>query len=112
MFQDKIRTTSVYQNYVSRVISSGISSDSSFLRFTKSVNADLFYALHNVRVNTTGYNVGSIFVSYVVNITDVFDFSYDNDYDDLFTALVNNWAWLCQQTHVLHPIPVAIMIVH
>ncbi len=29
-----------------------------------------------------------------------------SDNIDLFTTLVNDWAWLCQQTNVLHPITV------
>ncbi len=43
---------------------------------------------------------------YLITVHDTFDFAYDNNYDDLFTTTVNNWAWLCQQTHVLNPIEI------
>ena len=46
--------------------------------------------------------------SYSIRINDTFDFDVDDNYDDLFTSCVNNWAWLCQQTHILNKISVNI----
>ncbi|MDN5276556.1 MAG: hypothetical protein PWR01_521 [Clostridiales bacterium] len=101
----------MYKNYIARLKSSGKDADEWSLRFTKADNPDLFYSLHKVDVYATGYMVGTPFASYIVTISDTFDFDLDDNYmDDLFTTLVNNWAWLCQQTHVLHPIPVRITI--
>lgn len=74
--------------------------------FTKNDNADLYYALHNVDIQ-----ISRLFDLTIVNITDVFDFEYDNDYDSLFTSIVNNWAWLCQQTNVLNPISINIAFI-
>lgn len=79
-------------------------------KITKKMNSDLFYALYNVNAKETHRGAGN-FTSYYVEITDTFDFSYDNNYDSLFTSLVNNWAWLCQQTGCLHKIKVKINFV-
>ena len=72
----------------------------------KSDNADLFYALHRVSTSGTGFMIGNSIMYYLITVHDTFDFAYDNNYDDLFTTTVNNWAWLCQQTHVLNPIEI------
>ena len=39
---------------------------------------------------------------------DTFDFELENNYDDLFTTLVNNWGWLCENAGVLHPIKITL----
>nr|PZN08907.1 MAG: hypothetical protein DIU64_09695 [Caldicoprobacter oshimai] len=110
-FTAKIRPTPVYKNYLARLKAGTITKNPWPLIFTKADNPDLFYSLHKVDVYATGYMVGTPFASYIVTISDTFDFDLDDNYmDDLFTTLVNNWAWLCQQTHVLHPIPVRITI--
>lgn len=75
--------------------------------FTKSMDSDLFYALHNVDVTSTRLGSGA-WTTYTMKVTDTFDFAYDNNYDSLFTSCVNNWAWLCQQAHYLHKIKITI----
>lgn len=75
--------------------------------FTKSMDSDLFYALHNVDITSTRLGSGA-WATYSMKVTDTFDFAYDNNYDSLFTSCVNNWAWLCQQTNCLHKIKVTI----
>lgn len=55
--------------------------------------------------------IGGAFQSKITNevkVFDVFDFAYDNNYDSLFTSMVNNWAWLCQNAGVLNPIKITI----
>ena len=86
---DKLNTTTVFNNYKHKVL-----------------NADLFYALHRVSTSGTGFMIGNSIMYYLITVHDTFDFAYDNNYDDLFTTTVNNWAWLCQQTHVLNPIEI------
>lgn len=87
------------------------SSQSGSFAFTYNDIPDLFYALHNVNIELTIIDspLPSLPDLISVNITDVFDFAYDNDYDSLFTSLVNNWAWLCQQINVLNEISVSIL---
>ncbi len=105
----KLSTTKAYTDYFKKLSENEKITESSSLVIEKSDNADLFYALHKVDV-TAEYEkrqmFGTTFETYTITINDVFDFDYDNDYDDLFTTLVNDWAWLCQQTNVLHPITV------
>ncbi len=106
LFHDKIITTSAYKS--SPYNTKSQSSLSGSIVFNKSDNSDLFYALHNVNISVTNTNPGTIYNMCTTKITDTFDFAYDNNYDSLFTTLVNNWAWLCQQTSVLNKIPVTI----
>lgn len=107
-FITKLKSTSAYQTYLSSLLASGKANANGSFEITKSDNSDLYYALHNVTTSATGTFPGTTMASYMITITDVFDFALDNDYDDLFTTLVNNWAWLCQQTHVLHPITITL----
>lgn len=69
---------------------------------SKKDNADLFYALHRVDCTPTksGY-----FYNFVVE--DKFDFDY-MQYDNGFTSLINNWAYLCQHANALKAIRIAI----
>ncbi len=70
------------------------------LEFTKDDNEDLFYALHNV--DFTGYkNKQGV-------ISDIFDFKLQTNMNDMFSTIVNDWAWLCQNTSVLNKINVKI----
>ena len=96
----------IYKNYIKANKSKRTTSSS--IAFTKSMNADLFYALHNVRIKTSSKLDGKKVTWCHVTLEDTFDFAVDNNYNDLFSTIVNNWAWLCQQTHVLHKIPVTI----
>lgn len=102
-FAAKIKTTSTFKSFLAETKRSGKTYNSGVKEFTKSNNSDLFYALHNatitLRKSGTNYNV---------NVYDEFDFDLDNDYSSLFTSLVNNWAWLCQNTGVLTEIKINI----
>jgi len=101
LFRDKIVGTFVYKNYFSETQKSGVAHVSKVKEFTKSDNADLFYALHNATITfdkTKTY--------YKVHLYDRFDFAFDNNYDSLFTSIVNNWAWLCQNTSVLNAVDI------
>lgn len=104
IFYNKIIFSSCYNTYFSYLENLSLSFGA--FEFTKNDNSDLYYALHNVNIQ-----LSRILDLTIVNITDVFDFEYDNDYDSLFTGLVNNWAWLCQQTNVLYPISVSIQFI-
>lgn len=102
-FAAKIKTTSTFKSFLSATKSSGKTYNRAVREFTKSDNADLFYALHNATVTLN--KSGS---SYKVNVYDIFDFALDNDYSSLFTTLVNNWAWLCQNANVLNKVTINI----
>ena len=102
-------SVTVFNNYKNKVLNSGLkdfSGGSWSFTIQKSDNADLFYALHRVSTSGTGFMIGNSIMYYLITVHDTFDFAYDNNYDDLFTTTVNNWAWLCQQTHVLNPIEI------
>ena len=102
-FAAKIKTTSTFKSFLSATKSSGKTYNRAVREFTKSDNADLFYALHNVTVTLN--KSGS---SYKVTVYDIFDFALDNDYSSIFTTVVNNWAWLCQNAHVLNKVTINI----
>jgi len=107
LFINKIRLTSVYKDYISKLKSGKIKlNEKNSIVFEKEDNADLFYALHKVYIKSEK----GLLSIYTITISDIFDFGYDNYYDDLFTNIVNNWAWLCQQKQVLHPIDVTITL--
>ena len=97
LFRDKIVKTSVYKNYLASFKKSGKPKVSDVKEFTKNDNSDLFYALHNATITLNKSRR-----TYKVHLYDKFDFALDNQYDSIFTSLVNNWAWLCQNTQVLH----------
>ena len=71
----------------------------------KSDNMDLFYALHAVDCHAGKQQNGKV---YIMTVTDRFNFELEN-YDDLFTDLVNNWALLCQWASILYPISIKIV---
>ena len=100
-FAAKIKTSSAFKNFLSSTKNSNKTSNKKVVEFTKSDNSDLFYALHNATVTLTKSGT-----KYKTNIYDVFDFALDNDYSSIFTTAVNNWAWLCQNTFVLHKIKI------
>ena len=80
----------------------------SHIDFSKSDDKDLYYALRKVNLTFTRVKNGNN-ISYTAKVTDKFDFEREFN-KSLFTTLVVNWAWLCQQTGVLHPISVGIII--
>lgn len=110
-FLSKLKTTSAYQTYVDSLLTSGKTTVEGSFEITKSDNLDLYCALHNVTTSATGTFPGTTMASYMITITDVFDFAFDNEYDDIFITLVTDWAWLCQQTHVLHPITITLITI-
>lgn len=93
MFSKKIKATSDFKKWIK-------GNDSSF-RFR---SGDLFYALNKVKAKITAASSQGV----KIHIQDVFDFAFDDDYEDIFTSSVNNWAWLCQHTSVLNEINVDI----
>lgn len=103
LFRDKIVGTSTYKNYINKIKKGTYSTGVGYvLTHPKSENADLYYSLHSCTYTTT--KTGSI---YKVAVYDLYDFALMN-YDGLFTGIVNNRAWLCQHTGVLHKIHVNI----
>lgn len=73
--------------------------------FKKNEHRDLFYAIHKLSYTFVGSNQGMR-----IRVRDNFDFALDASYDNLFTSIVNNWAFLNQNMRVLHPIQVDIRI--
>jgi len=106
LFSKKIVSTSPYKNYLSKLKNNKKLPKG--LEFKKSDNADLFYSLHNVDITSRANMPGTAYATYNFTITDTYDFKYE-DYNDLFTSLVNNWAWLSQNISSLHKIRVTIM---
>lgn len=103
LFRDKIVGTNTYKNYINKIKKGTYSTGVGYvLTHPKSENADLYYSLHSCTYTTT--KSGS---TYKVAVYDFYDFALMN-YDSLFTGIVNNWAWLCQHTWVLHKIHVNI----
>lgn len=64
----------------------------------KSEHKDLYYALHLVKTQRFKKNG-----KWWMRVSDRFDFDIMH-YESLFTSIVNNWAWLCQQKGILSPI--------
>lgn len=111
LFGKKIKKTTVHKSIFKKMKKSKKSKLTGSTTFTKTTNADLFYALHKVNYKFTGYQVGKSMASYMATYNDVFDFAFDNKYKSLLTSCINNGAWLCQQTKVLHKIKVSIVMV-
>ncbi len=101
LFAQKIKPNSAFKKFMDDTKNN--KSPTNPVEFTKSEDADLFYALHNVTVTPT--KSGS---TYKVNVYDKFDFDLEKDYDSIFTDTVNNWAWLCQNTFILHVVEINI----
>jgi len=97
-FASAIKKTSFYK----KTSSSNRSGSSSF---SKTINKDLFYSIHKFRyLNAISGHGGRL------TITDVFDFEADYSYDNPFTSIVNDWAYLSQNLHALRPVNVRILI--
>ena len=97
-FASAIKKTSVYPSMRKKRNGSVV--------FTKAMNADLYYSLHKCSYSSKGN-------SRVMRMTvyDTYDFKLEkNVYADLFTKLVNNWAYLSQHMNVLNIINVSISI--
>lgn len=103
LFRDKIVTTQPYQSCVRLFKSGKIKAlEKHNVTFSKSVNSDLYYSLH-----TCTYSFRNSSKGYLFFVNDIFDFEKSN-YDNLFTGMVNNWAWLCQNASILKKINVNI----
>ena len=94
-FSATIRNSPSFTNLLSSYRNSGAMSYSGSLEFPRNEIADLFFSLHNVSIVMSRY-----YNSIVINISDTFDFQY-MEYDDGWVAMVNNWAWLCQNSYIL-----------
>ena len=102
-FAEEITGTSVYTAWFSK-LAAGTASSS--MTFTKKSSADLYYALHKVSVEAEQYGT-----TFWITVSDTFDFDVDANYDSLFSAIVNNWAWLSQQTGALNAISISISFI-
>lgn len=96
-FAKAIKGTSAYK----RILNKNSGSDA----FAKSDDKDLFYAIHKFSFTSSSSSQGKRFW-----ISDKFDFALDTSYDNLFTSIVNNWAYLNQNMWVLHPVQVSIIL--
>ncbi len=106
LFHDKIVKTNTYKKYIKKIKKGTYSTGIGYvLTHSKSENADLYYSLHSCTYTTRISNN-----QYKVSIYDLYDFDLMN-YDSVFTGVVNNWAWLCQHTDVLHKINVNISFI-
>lgn len=97
MFAQKIKTTSAFAMWKRNYTQPGFAIE-------KHDNADLFYALHSVNCSFSGNSSGAR-----ATVSDTYDFKPER-YGDIFTASINNWAWLSQQTGALSNIKVTIVI--
>ena len=96
IFAEKIKASDVYKNRQ-------ISLTPVSIKWEKSDDQDLFYALHEATISYSSVSSqGGI-----ATVTDIFDFAYVDDWSG-FTNKINNWGWLCQETGVLNPINVSI----
>ena len=96
-FADAIRETSIYSSMITNGSGDNV--------FTKSMNPDLYYSIHKFSYSTSGGGSGAR-----LHVHDTFDFELDKTYEELFTALVNNAAYLMQWAEVLNVIDVNIGI--
>lgn len=101
-FSTEIRKTRAYNEYLTDIINNVSRRD---FEIKKSDHSDLFFALRKVECNARKLQNGKV---YIMTVHDDFDFALEN-YDDLFTDLVNNWALLCQWAFILHPISIDIV---
>lgn len=101
LFRNKIVATSAYKKYLKKLKSSGNMTIREEITFTKGDNADLFFALHNATIT-----IGKYVAEYRTHVYDLFDFELQWYDGDIFVDAVNNWAWLCQNTHVLNPVEI------
>ncbi|MCD5407443.1 MAG: hypothetical protein LRZ99_07115 [Desulfotomaculum sp.] len=104
-FATAIRNSDAYANYIDDFVNKVNTND---IRFTRSDNSDLFFALHRAKFsvelnNKTFGNYRGIDVA----LYDLYDFK-PSHYDSIFIGAVTNWAWLSQQTFLLHEIDVNI----
>lgn len=74
--------------------------------FYKYDDPDLFYAFHEAKFNIAKDRYTN---NYRTHLYDYFDFALEKvRYDDLFTTLVNDWAWLNQYIYILRNININI----
>ncbi len=106
-FTEEILTTNVYASYLQK-LKWGI--EPSSLAFERSSGMDLFCALHLVSIEGTATTVSDL-TTYWIEITDVFDFEFDNQGYEEIIGTINNWAWLCENAGVLNPISISITFI-
>ena len=102
---DKIKRTTIFRTLLYHVKQTKKPVHRSHI-FTKSDSSDLFYTFHEATF-TINKNINSN--NYYTHLYDYFDFALNKvKYDDLFTTLVNDWAWLNQNAHILKNINIDI----
>lgn len=99
LFGRKILNDDAYKNWRSQY---SLSSPESSVTFT--ATADLYYSLHIADIALS--SISSYGAD--IEITDTFDFDV-KFMGSIFATVVNDWAWLCQQTGILHKIDVDIV---
>lgn len=101
LFRNNIVSTKAYKKCLKKLKDSGNLTIREVVTFTKSDNADLFFALHDATMT-----IGKYVSEYRTHVHDVFDFELQGYSGDIFVGAVNNWAWLCQNKHVLNPVEI------
>lgn len=101
LFRNKIVRTRAYKHYIKKA-KKNKNYNGTLITFNKNDSSDLYYALHTATATLSKKNK-----KYRVNVYDKYDFDLQH-YKSLFSSIVNNWAWLCQHTGVLHVIHVQI----
>ena len=96
-FAKAIKKTSIYDSMVKNGSVPNI--------FTKSMNPDLFYAIHKFDYSTSGGGSGAR-----LRVHDIFNFEIDATYKDLFTTIINDAGYLMEWAHVLNEIDVNIFM--
>ena len=105
LFTKKIVKTSVFKSFFSK-LKSGKKLPKG-LEFKQSDDKDLYLALHNTDISSEVRLPNTAFTTYHFVISDTYDFK-KSDYENVMVGLVNNFAWLCQNTGVLKNINVKI----
>lgn len=106
LFTPKIKKDSYYKDYLEKYDKwkkTGEIKKPNGIIFKK---GDLFYALNKVDCSMKKNDKKKT----VVTISDTFDFALEIERykSSPFVGIVNNWAWLCQNSYVLHSIKVNI----
>lgn len=112
-FINKIKETQPFIEMSKKVLKNGvdveITDPDACKIIEKKDDADLFYALHKIGYSAKFQpSLVGMKRTCLITMEDTFDFELENNYDDLFTTLVNNWGWLCENAGVLHPIKITL----
>ena len=97
LIAETIKTTSAFASWKNTM--------GNYITFEKSDSSDLFYAIHKANIRISGNSSGAR-----ATVTDIFDFEFETNMEDLFSTIVNDWAWLCMYVNVLNEISVQVEI--